>query len=281
MSRIEFQIVTFVDAIPEQFPDNTDDMWGYYCLFTIRINGKLYYKDYYFDVFNFISYVNKWKEETDNADMYYESEDLPFIAFKYTPEDYKLYSFSQYFDCTDTFSKQQICNAIDALVLSVKKMIHGNKEKLSFDDIEKMLKENGYEYSVEGSSERVIRINSNNGHYDLLIVFHKENSNFYLEDMHFGLYDFSYNNLCCDVKLLLQVINEDIEFVKSGELKVIIKQNKKGVSEIAVYNHDCNDWYYINLVKESHKPKSILGVLFNIDYHYELFDWFNYESVNR
>lgn len=92
--------------------------------FTIEINNKVFFKEPYFPILEFIRILEQW-DKTSN--MFYngiETEDNPLISFVASEKGWKIKSSWQLFECLDFFTIEELLESIDNLIKSVKKQLN-------------------------------------------------------------------------------------------------------------------------------------------------------------
>ena len=116
---LEFKCVfaSEIKRIPKKYPEI---VW-YEMDFRIVINGKLFFSEPNFPVFEFLLSAKKW-ESMNSVSFEYnsiETEDNPLISFIHNREGYVLHSPWQLFQCDVFFTKEQIISAINSLENSI------------------------------------------------------------------------------------------------------------------------------------------------------------------
>ena len=113
---IKFSVVScpkYIKKIPKGYPELTE----YEFDFSIVINGKLFFKEPNFPVFEFLYFVNDWKGMTNCSFEYFsfETEDNPLISFIFENNFWSIRSPWQLFKCQTKFTKQQLTEALNKL----------------------------------------------------------------------------------------------------------------------------------------------------------------------
>ena len=109
----------YLDKYPTDYPYVLD----YEGEFIIEVDGKIFFLEPDFSIFEFLMYIKKWINDVDsNNDMLYNSidtEDNPLISFIYSNDRWNIHSKWQLFNCYTSFSKEEL---VSAIVLLEKKL---------------------------------------------------------------------------------------------------------------------------------------------------------------
>ena len=108
-----------LEGIPNKYPE----LIQYEMPFRIIVNGRLFFEDEYFPVYEFLWQIREWKS---GEDFYYnsiETDDNPILSFQIVPDEkpfYRIISVWQKFYCEDLFSEEELSKAIQALEEGIK-----------------------------------------------------------------------------------------------------------------------------------------------------------------
>lgn len=112
-------------CIPKREPTSYPATLQYCGLFVIDIDGREFFYDPFFPIYEFLSAMGAWSSHAIPLDnMTYDSletDDNPLISFiKDTDGHYRISSTWQHFECSRTFSMTEINQAIELLRQSMK-----------------------------------------------------------------------------------------------------------------------------------------------------------------
>ncbi len=83
--------------------------------FSVKISGKLFYKQPFFPILEFLNYYVKWNKCSDFIYNTIESMENPMISFKKQHSFWRIDSVWKKFDCKTKFVLSDFTNAVDEL----------------------------------------------------------------------------------------------------------------------------------------------------------------------
>ena len=86
----------------------------------IEINNKIFFKEPYFPILEFIRTLEKWDKVSNMLYNCIETENNPLISFIFNNGGWLVKSPWELFKCKELLSKEELLTAISDLILSVK-----------------------------------------------------------------------------------------------------------------------------------------------------------------
>ena len=107
-------------SLPKHAPAKYPDVLESNGSFTITVDGRVFFTEPSFPIYEFLSQANEWMAAGRVPDsMEYaslETDENPLICFRRTPDDnFRLESPWAAFKCDSTFSFKEICKAVREL----------------------------------------------------------------------------------------------------------------------------------------------------------------------
>ena len=99
-------------------PKNCPEMLDYEIPFKILVDGKLFFEEPNFPIYEFLHALSVWIKKEDCSFEYIsvETEDNPLISFIYSNDSWTISSTWQLFECEMAFTKEEILHATKHLI---------------------------------------------------------------------------------------------------------------------------------------------------------------------